>query len=166
MAIPAKLTKYLEQHKIKYEIVEHRKVFTALDAVHTQKLKPQLQVKTLVMRLDNDYALALLTANRNLDKGKFKQTVNKCAKQAKQKAIKKIDFAKEAWMKKHLIGKVGATPAFGKLLKLPVYMDSLVYKNKQLQINSGEYTASLKISLKDFVKLEMPVKGSFSMAKK
>lgn len=156
MAIPQKVLNYLDKNKIKYEIVKHRKVYTALDAAQTQKIKPQLVVKTLVMKIDKDYCLALLPANKNLDKAKFKKITKS----------RKIDFAKEPWMKKNLPGKVGATPAFGKLLKLTVFMDSSLYKSKDLILNTGEYTESFKIKTKQFIKLEEPIKAQFSKSKK
>lgn len=161
MSIPQKIIKYLDKNKIKYEIVGHRKVYTALDSAETQKLKPQLVAKTLVMKMNNDYCLALLPANKNLDKNKFK----KAAKKVNPK-IKNVDFAREPWMKKNLPGKVGATPAFGKLLKLPVFMDKALCKSKNLILNTGEYTESFKIKTNQFVKLEEPVKAQFSKSKK
>lgn len=166
MAIPKTIINYLEKNNIKFEIIEHRKVYTALDSAETQKTKPQEVVKTLVMKIDSEYCLALLAANKNLDKAKFKKAVNTWAKKQELKSFKKIDFAKEPWMKKNLPGKIGATPAFGKLLKMPVFMDAALFKNKDLIVNSGEYTESFKIKTNQFIKLEEPIKASFSKAKK
>ncbi len=171
MPIAKKLLNYLDHAKVKYEVVDHKKVYTALDSAETQRLKPKQVVKTLVMKVDGDYMLALLPASRNLDKGKFKKTVNNYLKDLKKqfpevKLAKKIDFAKEAWMKKNLVGKVGATPPFGKMLKVNMFMDSLLFPEKSLILNSGEYTQSLEMKTKDFLKLEEPFKGSFSQAKK
>ena len=69
-------------------------------------------------------------------------------------------------MKKNLIGKVGAVPAFVGLLKLPIFVDSLILKNKKIYIGSGEYESSFRILVSQYVKIENPVKGSFSKAKK
>jgi len=162
MAIPVKVINYLKKNKIKYEIIEHRKVFTALDSAQTQKIKPLQVVKTLVMKLDKDYCLALLPASKNLDKAKFKKAVGN----AQARSVHKIDFAKEPWMKKNLPGKVGATPAFGRMLELPVYMDGVLFKLKELILNTGDYTQSFKIKIKDFIKLEEPIKANFSKPKK
>ncbi|MFH1537240.1 MAG: YbaK/EbsC family protein [Patescibacteria group bacterium] len=157
MAIPKKLLKFLDENKVKYEVVEHRKVYTAHDSAKTQKIDPKTVVKTLVMKLDKDYALAMVPANKNLDKAKFKKLA---------KPAKKVDLAKEAWMKKNILGKVGATPPFGSLMKLPVYIDAPLLKNKELIVSSGEYTESIKIKTKDFEKLEPDfIKGSFSQKK-
>lgn len=167
MSISKKLLKYLDDNKIKYEIEEHRKVYTAWDAAETQKVKPQEVVKTLVMKMDSDYALALIPANKNLDKNKLKKVINTWVKkQEEMKPYKKIDFAKEVWMKKNMLGKVGATPPFGSLMKLPVFIDGGLTRATNLIVNSGEYTESIKLKTNAFMKLEEPVKGSFSKAKK
>ncbi|MFH0818953.1 MAG: YbaK/EbsC family protein [Patescibacteria group bacterium] len=168
--IPKKILSYLEKENIKYEVIEHRKVYTALDSAQTQRIKPQEIVKTMVMKIDNNYCLALLPANKNICKDKFKKAVNVYFKKEKKqdpkiKLVKKVDFAKEVWMKKNLPGKIGATPAFGKLLKLLLFMDGSLFKLKKLILNTGEYTESFKINTNQFIKLEEPVKASFSKPK-
>lgn len=165
MAISPKIIKYLGDNKYKYEIIEHKTTFTAWDTAQTEKIKPQEVAKALVMKTDNDYALALVPANRNLDKQKLIRVINVKRKKSGEKTYKKIDFAKEAWMKKNLVGKVGATPPFGKILKIDIYMDNLLAKNKKIYLGSGEYTNSIRINTNQYLKIENPIKGSFSKAK-
>ena len=101
-----KLLKFLDDLKMKYEIVEHKTVYTALDSAETQHIKPLETVKTLVMKIGPSKAvLALLPANKNLDKAKFKKVVNDWAKKENLK-IKPPEFAKEIWMKKNIQGKI------------------------------------------------------------
>jgi prolyl-tRNA editing enzyme YbaK/EbsC (Cys-tRNA(Pro) deacylase) len=166
MPISKKIIKYLEENKYKYEIVPHKTTFTAWDVSQTKKVKPQEVVKSLVLKLDKDYFLALLSANRNLNKQKFLKTVNAEMKKIGEKTSRKVDFAKEPWMKKNLPGKVGAVPPFGKILKLRLFVDSLLLKNKALYLGSGEYTSSIKVGTKQYLKIEQPVKGTFSENKK
>lgn len=167
MSIPKSVLNYLDKNNVKYEIIEHKTAYTALDSSETQHIDPKIVVKTLVMKLDSKgYALALLSANRNIDRAKFKKVVNAWREKSVEKTVKKVDFAKEAWMKENIAGKVGATPPFGKLLKMPVFIDSLVLKNQKIIVNAGDYNYSIKLSAKQFEKLEEPVKASFGMAKK
>lgn len=163
MSLPVRLKNFLDKNKIKYQPIEHRKVFTAIDSAETQHLDPKLIVKTMVIKADNNYLLALLPASKNTDKNKLKQAVNKWA--GFKKSVKSVSWAKEAWMKKNMLGKVGATPPFGSLVKLPVFMDSTLFKAPNMIVNGGEYTESIKIKTKDFIKLESPIKASFSMKK-
>lgn len=165
MAISKKIIKYLDDNKYKYEIVEHKTTYTAWDTAQTEKIKPQEVAKALVMKADSDYVLALLPANRNLDKQKLLKTINAARKKMKFKSCKKIDFAKEAWMKKNLPGKVGATPPFAKILKVDIFVDSLLAKNKRIYLGSGEYTNSIRVNTGQYFKIENPVKGIFSKKK-
>jgi Ala-tRNA(Pro) deacylase len=145
--------------------VEHKTTYTAWDTAQTEKIKPQEVVKALVMKADNDYVLAMLPANRNLDKQKLLKAINAGRKKLKLKNFKKIDFAKEAWMKKNLPGKVGATPPFGKIIKIEIFIDSLLAKNKKIYLGSGEYTNSIRVNTSQYLKIENPTKGVFSKKK-
>ncbi len=167
MAIPKKILNYLEENKVKYEAIEHRIVYTAWDLAKTLHLKkPGEAAKTLVLKTDKDYVLALLPANKNLDKTKFKSLVNKWRKKQELKSIKKIDFVKESWLKKNIkAGKLGAVPPFGKLLGYPVFADNAILRPAKIIISGGDYGFSLKISSKALAKLEEPIKGSFSKKK-
>ena len=165
MAIAKKIISYLEKEGYKYEIIEHKTTYTAWDVSQTEKIKPQEVVKTLVMKLDKDYVLALISANRNLDKKKLLKVVNADRKKRGEKLSKKIDFAKESWMKKNIPGKLGAVAPFGKLLELRIYVDSLLSKNKKLYLGSGEYVFSIKLLAGQYFKKEDLIKGSFSIKK-
>lgn len=173
MSISKKITGFLDKNKYKYQIIEHRTTYTAWDTAQTEKVKPQEVAKALVLKLDNNYAVALVPGNKNLDKPKFLKVYNSWASSEKAKAsfakaskAKKVEFAKEVWMKKTLPGKVGATPPFAGLLKLAIFADKGLMKNKKVYFNSGEYEFSFLISAREYLKKENPVLGVFSAKKK
>lgn len=165
MALSKKITGFLDKQKYKYQVVEHRTTFTAWDTAQTEHVKPQDVSKALVLKLDKEYAVALLPANKNLDKQKFLKLYNTFQKKNEGKAVKKVEFAKEVWMKKTLPGKVGAVAPFAELLKLPIFADKLLLKSKKIYVGSGEYEYSFLVSSKDYFKKENPVVGGFSMKK-
>ncbi len=142
MPIPKKITNFLEKNKIKYELIKHRTVYTAYDKAATLRVSPKVVGKTLVMKTDScetgkNFVFVLISANKNLDKNKFK----KIAK------VKKVDFVKEIWMKKNLKGiKFGAVPPFGNLWRLPTLADGRLMKNPKIIINVGDYNWSIKIT--------------------
>jgi prolyl-tRNA editing enzyme YbaK/EbsC (Cys-tRNA(Pro) deacylase) len=164
--IPAKIKNYLDKNKYKYEIIEHRTTFTAWDTAQTEKVKPQEVAKTLVLSADKDYLIALVPANRNLDKNKLLKLVNVERKKSGQKNYKKINFAKEAWMKKNIPGKVGATPPFREILKTNIYIDRLLTRPKKIYVGSGEYDASIRVAMSQYIKNEKPILGNFSIKKR
>lgn len=165
MAIAKKLINYLVDNKYKYEIIPHRTTYTAWDTAQTEKVKPQEVAKSLVLKAGSDYLLAVISSSRNLDKKKFLKTLNAERKRKGEKNIKKIELAKENWMKKNIFGKVGATPPFAGFLKKVVFMDKLILKNKKIYLGSGEYDAALRISASQYLKTEKPAMGNFSAKK-
>ncbi len=164
--VSQKILNYLDENKYKYEIIEHRTTFTAWDTAQTEKVKPQEVAKTLVLAANHDWLVALVPANRNLDKGKLLKLINDGRKKKGAKSYKKIDFAKEAWMKKNIPGKVGATPPYRAILKADIYIDKLLTKPKKIYVGSGEYSASIRVAASQYLKVEKPILGSFSMTKK
>jgi len=152
MTISAKLNKFLSQNKVKFEEIKHRQVFTGLDKAATLRVKPGLIAKTLVMRSGKDLAMAILAANRNLNKKKF----------AKASKLKNPDFVSETLIKNRIKGfKVGAIPPFGQLFKMPTFIDRGLLKEKMVFISAGNYETSLKLSSKVLEKLGA-VKADFS----
>jgi len=160
------LLKLLDKNKIKYEILEHKMVYTAFDLARTLHLDAKQIGKDLVIKVDSEYVVAIISATRNLDIAKLKKVINTQRKKEGKKAAKKIVFANEVWMKKNLKGKVGANPPFGTLQKLPLYLDKALIKVKKMIVNGGDYTFSVILSPKQFIKLEKPILGSFGKAKK
>lgn len=166
--IPKSLLSFLDKNKVKYEIVKHKIVYTAHDKAATLKLKPESVAKTIVASLDGkDHAIAIVPANKNLDKKKLLQIINKVRQKSGVKAAKKIDFAKEVWMKKNIKGvKVGSTPPFGILYKIPTFIDNILAKQTKIIVNAGDYQNSLKITPSLLFKIDDAAKkGSFSQKK-
>lgn len=172
------LEKLLKDAKVKYELVKHRTVYTALDKANTLKIKPKEVVKTLVLKLGAGkaahYVIISISADKNFDKEKFKKLYNdwlkKTAKTEKKvfKAVKEIDFAAEAIIKKNIIKikKGGTVPPFGVLFKLPAFIDKSLLKAKKLVINAGGFEESIRLAGNQLEKIEKIVKGSFSKKKK
>lgn len=157
MAIPQKVIKYLDSANIKYELVEHRTVYTAYDKAETLDIPQKSVGKTLVMKMDKGLALVLLPANKNLDKNKFK----------KLSGAKKVNFASETVIKNRLKGiKLGAVPPFGALWKIPTFIDRALLKAPKVIINAGDYRCSIKVSGASLKKITPDlVSGSFTKAR-
>ena len=180
MTIPSKIIKYpsvakggdermfidfLEKAKVKYELIEHRQVFTAQDKAATLKVKPNIIGKTLVLKIGKRISVVLIPANKNLDKNKFKK-VAKALPTGRQ--VKNLDFISERIMKNQLKGvKVGAIPPFGNLWDFSTFVDKSLTLQPKIIVNSGDHNWSIKISPAVFKKL-IPdlIIGNFSKFRK
>lgn len=186
MPILKNLEKLLKDAKVKYEVVKHKTVYTALDKANTLKIKPKEVAKTVVLKLGSgklaQYVVASIPADKNFDKEKFKKLYNDWLKKAAKadgstalttgkkifKAVKEINFAAETIIKKNIIKvKKGGTAApFGVLYKLPTFIDKSLLKVKKLVINAGGFEESVRIAGSRLEKVEKVIKGSFSKKKK
>lgn len=152
--IAKNLEKLLKENKIKYEIVEHRKVFTAFDAAATQDINESEVAKAVLLKGKKNLYLAVLPASNNCDfKALSKLTEDK------------VSIAKEKDISKNINAKIGLIPPFGSLFETPVFLDKKLLKNKKINLPAGSYTESVVISVKDYQKLENPVLGNFSVKK-
>src|SRR3989338_1855614 len=154
MPISKQLEKLLKTNKIKYEVVEHRKVYTAFDSAETQDLKLAEVAKAVLLKGKKNLYLAVLPAGNNCD-----------FKALGKLAADKVSMAKEKDITKNLKTKVGLIPPFGSLYKIPVLLDKKLLKNKKINLPAGSYTESVILSVKDYQKLENPVTGNFSIKK-
>jgi Ala-tRNA(Pro) deacylase len=159
--VPKKIIKFLEKGKVlpagrqvKYEIVKHKTVYTAYDKAQTLKVPEKMIGKTLVFKTDGKLAMALIPANKNLDKEKIKKLLK----------AKKVDLVSERLIKNKFKGvKVGAIPPFGNLWGLGTFADKSLINQPKIILNGGDYNFSIKISPVSFKKLipELVI-GSFS----
>jgi len=160
--LPVKLVKYLEKAGVKHEILEHRTVYTAIDAAATLRRKLEEIIKTLLIQADRDYYLILLPAGQNVDFDKLKKAIEKMS----GKKIKSVKIPSEKIMEKVLKIKAGALSAFGQFHKLPVIAEKNLSKAKKVVLSGGSLNHSVEMTAKDFVKLENAVLASFGVKKK
>lgn len=146
MAIPTKVTKHLETNKVSYDVVPHKTVFTVYDLAQTTKTKLNTIVKTLLVKADRDYVLAVLPAHLRLDLAAMKQHLKATA----------ITLAKEKDMLTKFKAKPGAMTPFGSLYKLAVVMDKSLLKAEKVLMGAGSFTESLRVKMKQYVKTEQP----------
>lgn len=152
--ISAKVKKFLDRAGAKYELLDHKIVYTAYDKAATLCLKEEVIAKTLVVRLDKEIALVVIPASYNLDKNKLKQIINASRKKYDIKTVKSVDFVKEQWIKNNIKGvKVGAVQPFGNLFKIATFVDARLLKNPKIVINSGNYGLSIRLSSAVYKKL-------------
>lgn len=144
MALPKKIKNFLEKKKIKFEVLNHKTVYTAFDKSQTLKVPQRIVGKTLILKADRKLYLALISADKKLDFKKFKNMI----------LAKNLNLASESLIKRKFKGvKVGAVPPFGEIWQVPTFIDKSLKKEKEIILNGGDWNTSIKISPKDLEKL-------------
>ena len=160
--LPAKLIKYLDEAGIDHEVLEHKTVYTALDAAATMKKKMNEIAKALYVKADRDYYVVILPADYNLDFPKLA----KCLSAQADKPYKVVKIPGEKIMLNALKIKQGAVSAFGNMHKLPVAVDKGLTKVKKAAFGSGSFNHSIEMAVKDFIKFQEAIVGNFGKKKK
>ncbi len=142
--IPKKVLNYLDKNKVKYEKLAHKTVYTAFDLANTLKEELKNVTKTLLVKADNRYVLVVLPAHYRLDMAKAKKALQ----------AKKLEIVPEKAMLKILQIKPGQMTAFGKLHDLELWADRSLLKVEKGIIYAGSFTESLRLKVKDYLRLE------------
>lgn len=156
MSIPKKLLNHLEKAKAKFDILEHRTVYTAYDLAKTTKSKLQEIAKTVLVKADKKYFLVVVPSHYQLDFTKLKKILK----------VKKVSMVKENEMKKKFKVKPGAITPFGTIHKVEVIVDKTLLKLKDVILGGGSFTESIRMKIKDFMKVEDENIQAASVAKR
>ncbi len=152
MAIPVTLKKFLAAQKIKCKTLKHETAYTAQEMAAAQHVPGKQVAKTVLVKTDKGYLLAVLPAIHLIDFAKFKKVAK----------VKKASLASEKEIVKLTPGfAAGATPPFGMLFTLPTIADKALSEDQEIVFSAGSHTDSVKIKYADFVKVTKPVVGAF-----
>lgn len=149
-----KVAKHLEKAGLAFEVVPHRKVFTAYDLAQTMGAKLEEIAKSLLVKVElptvkkkgGNYFVVVLPATANLDMQKLKKALK----------ARKAELAPEKVMKKLGI-EPGALSPFGSMRDLGVVLDKALLKAKQVVVGAESFTESVRMKVKDLVAIEAPV---------
>lgn len=151
MAVSKKVLAHLKAGKIKFDVVEHRKVYTAYDLAQTlgeklEKVGKAVLVEAELPKLQKkgkSYFVLVLPASYRVDLKKLK----------KELKAKSAALAPERVMKKFGI-KAGELTPFGAIHKLEVLLDKGLLKGKEILLSAGSFTDSVRLKVKDLHRLE------------
>ncbi|MGE4358079.1 MAG: aminoacyl-tRNA deacylase [Candidatus Omnitrophota bacterium] len=152
MGIPKKIISYLKKNKVSYKTLKHEIAYTAQEIAAAQHISGNQVAKTVLIKTDKNFFLAVLPATHLIDFNKLKRIAK----------AKKVMLAKEEDMSKLFPDiEAGAMPPLGPLFNLPIYVDKSLTKNVEIVFNAGTHADMIKMKYKDFEKINKPVVGVF-----
>jgi len=146
-----KLIKKLQDAGITFQQSTHEAVRTSQQAADIRGSKLENGAKAILIRYkskDGDkFCLCVMSAVRKLDSKKLRKIIN----------AKSTSFAEESEVRQ-LTGCIpGAVPPFGSLWDIQTYADQSIDNLDYIDFNAGLRTNSVKMSKKDYVKVEAPI---------
>lgn len=154
MNVFASICSFLEQREVIYRIVHHEPTFTSEESAKARGEDVRVGGKAIVMKVDDNFKLFVLSASLKVDSKAIKQRFN----------AKSIRFAtKEELLE--LTGLVpGSVPPFGApILPLELYIDDSILQNERIAFNAGSLTDSVIMSVQDYRKIVTAEQFRFSV---
>jgi len=149
-----KLKQMLDQKQIKYISINHSPAYTARETAASTFVPRREFAKTIIVDLDGDKAMAVLSASRHVDIVALRQLA-----QASEARLASEDEFRELFPD----CEVGAMPPFGSLYGMRVYVDEMVTEVDDLCFNAGSHEQIIRMDCRDFLALERPVVGAFAI---
>jgi len=142
-----KLVDYLEHNNIQFNSLKHQRTFSAKKTAASAHIKGKEMAKTLLLKLDDQYTMAVLPADYKVDMKRIKQI----------SGAKYVELATEWELEKVFPDcKVGAMPPFGNLYHIPVIVDKTLEEDTEICFNAGTHKELFQIKYQDYKKLVHP----------
>jgi Ala-tRNA(Pro) deacylase len=149
-----KLRAFLDEHQIKYIVINHSPAYTAREAA----------ASTLIPR--REFAKSVLVKSAN---GKMLMAVVPASMHANLDALVEASgagaacLATEEEFESLFPGcEAGAVPPFGHLYGIPVYADRELAREDDLAFTAGLHTQIIRMAAGDYFNLVKPVMGDFA----
>ena len=142
-----KLREFLDNNKIKYEVIFHSPAYTAQEIASRAHVPGKELAKCVVLKIDNDLAMAVLPASAHVDTLALKARLG----------VESVRLATEFEFKDSFPDcEVGAMPPFGNLYGLPVYVEESLSRDVEIAFNAGSHRELVRMAYLDFVRLVKP----------
>ncbi|HXZ18633.1 MAG TPA: YbaK/EbsC family protein [Candidatus Acidoferrales bacterium] len=146
MSLP-KLKEFLDSHNVKYVVISHSVAYTAAGIAGLTHIPGRELAKTVIVKLDGDLAMAVVTASQRVDLALLKAAAG----------AKTVDLATENEFKERFPDcEVGAMPPFGNLYGMTVLADESLALDKEIAFNAGSHRELVRLPWEDFERLAQP----------
>lgn len=129
MAIANTLKSYLDVHHVKYDMVEHLRSDTALEAAHSAHVPSHQVAKAVVLEDENGYVVSVLPSTNRLDLEWVCETLGRDLEMASEDELPALfqDCS------------MGAVPALSNAYGLEVIWDDQLKAASEIYIEAGDH---------------------------
>lgn len=142
-----KLRNYLDDNDVEYVTISHSPAYTAQRIAELTNTPGKELAKTVIVKMDDKFAMAVLPASRRVDLDHLKDAVG----------ATEVTLASESEFKVLFPDcEVGAMPPFGNLYDMGVYVAEQLTEDEDIAFNAGSHTELVRMSYQDFANLVTP----------
>ncbi len=142
-----KLRNYLDDNDVEYVTISHSPAYTAQRIAELTNTPGKELAKTVIVKMDDKFAMAVLPASRRVDLDHLKDAVG----------ATEVTLASESEFKLLFPDcEVGAMPPFGNLYDMGVYVAEQLTEDEDIAFNAGSHTELVRMSYQDYANLVTP----------
>lgn len=140
----SRLRDFLDEHKTKYVVISHSPAYTAQEVAAMAHISGKEVAKTVMVKLDDQIAMAVLPASHQLHLEQFKEATG----------AESVELADEEEFEQLFPDcEVGAMPPFGNLYDLSVWVDESLTEDDEVAFNGGNHRELVRMKYNDFAGL-------------
>jgi Ala-tRNA(Pro) deacylase len=144
---------WLRAAGIAFRQVQHAPTFTSEESARARGEDLRVGGKALVLKLDDQFQLFVLSAARKLDSSAIKKHFH----------VKKLRFASAAELQQMTGLTQGEVPPFGPpILPFALNVDESILENELIAFNAGSLTTSIIMPVRDYIRIAAPAVLKFS----
>jgi Ala-tRNA(Pro) deacylase len=143
MAIAITLKSYLDDHKVRYDTVEHAHTESAIDSAKSAHVPPHQLAKAVVLQDDAGFIVSVLPSSNRLNLGWVNEELQRDLHLASEAELRKL-FADCS---------TGAIPALSNAYGLKVIWDDQLKHANDIYIEAGDHEHLIHLRGEDFRQL-------------
>ena len=142
-----RLKEFLKDNRVAYQVIPHPAAFTAKMVAGVAHIPRREMAKTVVVKLDDHLAMAVVPANREVNLELLRQATGAASAELAQEREFRGDFPE---------CEAGAMPPFGNLYGMEVYVEPHLAADALIAFNAGTHTELIRMAYRDFERLAHP----------
>lgn len=147
-----RLSAFLTEHKIPFEVSRHEPVYTSEEAARVRGTSLASGAKALVCKADDAFIVVVMPADLRLASKQIR----------KQERVRSLRFAKREEVQALTGLQPGSIPPFGSLFNLPTWCDERLSNQEVINFNAGDHSISISMKYSDYQSVEKPKRGAFA----
>jgi Ala-tRNA(Pro) deacylase len=144
---------YLTTENVSYETIPHRATFTAADLAQAIDERGDFVAKTVVLKADGRYVLAVLPASHDVDMSLAREAIG----------CDQIELANEDELVSLFPDcELGAIPPFGSVYNLETWVDAQLAEDNHIVFDGQSHDEAIRLSYESYREIEDPMVGYIS----
>jgi Ala-tRNA(Pro) deacylase len=152
MAMLKTLETYLNQNKVKYQVLSHSVAYTAQEIAALEHVPGRKMAKVVMVKKDGRSVMAVLPSIYRVDLERLNKILGGTVELETEREFKGLFSGCET----------GAEPPFGNLFDVDVWVDTTLTENDDIVFNAGTHKDTVRMRYEDFARLVKPTVAEFS----